>query len=478
MTILSDLHQLLGADGLLESGLDRYVSEPRGRYHGRPLAVARPGSTEQVAELVRLCSKHRLAMVPQGGHTGLVGGGSALDSELIISFERMRAVRHLDTVDASVVVEAGCTLAALRDTVARAGLLYPLSLASEGTATIGGTLATNAGGNLTIRYGNSRAQVLGLEVVLASGEVLSELSPLRKDNSGFDLKHCFIGSEGTLGLITAACLALKPQPAQSVTAMAACADLERGLALLKRLRARLGETLSACEFMPELAMQFVLADQPGAAHPFAKPSAWYVLFQADSAIDGQGMEAAVMDALAHAHDEGLIDDAVVADSLSRAESLWALREGISAAQKHGGVSLKHDISLPVARIPAFLDQAQVALAEAVPGIRPCPFGHLGDGNIHFNLSQPEGMSAEAFRALEPDCNRIVFERVRALGGSIAAEHGVGLLRRDELQRGQALKVSLMQSLKQAWDPQGLFNPGKVVAATSRKAEQGGDQASA
>ena len=462
MNTLNELRALLGHDGLLESGLDRYVAEPRGRYHGRPLAVARPGSTEQVAALVRLCARHRLGMVPQGGHTGLVGGGSALDGELIISFERLRAVRNLDTVDASVVVEAGCTLGALREAAAQTGLLYPVSLASEGTATIGGTLATNAGGNLTIRYGNSRAQVLGLEVVLANGEVLSELSPLRKDNSGFDLKQCFIGSEGTLGLITAACLALKPQPAQSTTAMAACADLERGLALLKRLRAGLGETLSACEFMPELAMQFVLADQSAARHPFSQASAWYVLFQADSALEGSGLESAVMALLASAHEEGLIDNAVVADSLSRAEALWALREGISAAQKHGGVSLKHDISLPVARIPAFLEQAQAALAEAVPGIRPCPFGHLGDGNIHFNLSQPEGMSAEAFRALEPACNRIVFEQVRALGGSIAAEHGVGLLRRDELRHGQPLKVSLMRALKNAWDPQGLLNPGKVI----------------
>lgn len=475
MSTLKELRALLGREGLLESGLDRYVTEPRGRFHGRPLAVARPASTEQVSQLVEFCSQHCLAIVPQGGHTGLVGGGSALNGELIISFERMRAIRNLDAVDASVVVEAGCPLGELRARVAEAGLLYPVSLASEGTATIGGTLATNAGGNLTLRYGNSRAQVLGLEVVLASGQVLSELSPLRKDNSGFDLKQCFIGSEGTLGLITAACLALKPQPAQSVTAMAACADLERGLALLKRLRAGLGETLSACEFMPERAMQFVLADQPAARHPFAQPSAWYVLFQVDSALAGHGLEPAVMAVLGEAHDQGLIDNAVVADSLARTDALWALREGISAAQKHGGVSLKHDISLPVARIPAFLDQVLAALAEAVPGIRPCPFGHLGDGNIHFNLSQPEGMSAEAFRVLEPECNRIVFERVRALGGSIAAEHGVGLLRRDELGRGQPLKVSLMQALKQAWDPQGLFNPGKVMAVAA--ADAGSDQAS-
>jgi FAD/FMN-containing dehydrogenase len=467
--LIERLKDLLGAEAVLGSDddIERYVSEPRGRFHTRPLAVARPDSVEQVSRLIRFCRQERLPMIAQGGHTGLVGGGAAANgTEVIVSLDRMRRVRSIDEADGSMVVEAGCPLAVVREAAEARGLMYPVSLASEGTATIGGTIATNAGGNLTIRYGNTRRQVLGLELVLADGRCFSELSPLRKDNSGFDLKQLFIGSEGTLGIITAAALALVPQPRQQVTALAATARLDDGLALLAHTRGALGETLSACEFMPRLAMDFVLEHLETARDPFERSWPWYVLIQADSALPGHWLETAVLEILQAAADRSIAGDVVVADGAARAAELWRLREAISPAQRAGGVSLKHDIAVPVGRIPAFVASAEQALAEAVPGIRPCIFGHLGDGNLHFNLTQPRDLSAEDFRALEPVCNRIVFDRIREHQGSIAAEHGIGILRRDELAAGQPLKVELMRRLKKALDPEGLLNPGKVLQGTS------------
>jgi D-lactate dehydrogenase (cytochrome) len=461
---LSPLEELLGPGGLIRDreGIQPYCEEPRGRFHGQPIAVACPRTTAQLARVVGLCARQKIAMIPQGGRTGLVGGASALAGELIISLERLRALRCIDPVDGSLVVEAGATLGQVRAWAAEQGLRYPVSLASEGTASIGGTIATNAGGNLTIRYGNTRQQVLGLEAVLPDGRVFSELTPLRKDNSGYDLKQLLIGSEGTLGIITAACLRLVPAPRQSVTALLACDSLDMGLALLRQLRAAFGETLSACEFMPRLAMEFVLADQVSARDPLESPRPWYVLLQLDSSLAGDGLVQAAKGELTRLVEQGLARDGVVAESDAQAVELWRLREGISWAQKQGGVSLKHDIAVPVARIPDFMARVLPALEAAVPGIRPCVFGHLGDGNLHFNLSQPEGWSAEEFRETEPRCNRIVFDQVRAFGGSIASEHGVGQLRRDELAQGQPLKVELMKRVKMSLDPRGLMNPGKVI----------------
>jgi len=464
--VIAQLQKLLDSDGLLLPGddLTRYTREPRGRYQGRPLAVVRPKDTDQLAEVVRCCAGQGVAMVAQGGHTGLVGGAAVPDDgrQLIISLERLNRVRSVDVADASLVVEAGCTLAAVQHAALDHGLVYPLSLASEGTATIGGTIATNAGGNLTIRHGNTRAQILGLEVVLADGRIYRDLSAMRKDNSGYDLKQWFIGSEGTLGIITAATLALQPAPRQSVTAMVAVESLTNGLSLLARLRDGLGESLSACEFMPRLAMDYVLDHLPQARDPFASQHAWYVLVQADTSTAGDWLEPAALTILTRALDDKLVDDAVVADSQTRAAQLWRLRESISAAQGTGGVSLKHDIAVPVGAIPAFVEVTSAQLSAAVPGIRPCIFGHLGDGNLHFNLSQPHGMPADDFRACEPACNRIVFDQVRQFGGSIAAEHGIGLLRVEQLAQGQPLKAELMRRIKDALDPDNLFNPGKVL----------------
>jgi FAD/FMN-containing dehydrogenase len=466
-SLIPALQRLLGADGVIaaDGELERFVTEPRGRFGDRPAAVVRPATTQQVAAVVAVCREHGAAMIPQGGNTGLVGGQSVRDAsrEVIISLERMREIRSVDAEGASLVAEAGCPLARVQDAAGIAGLMFPMSLASEGTATIGGNIATNAGGHLTVRYGNMRQQVLGLEVVLADGRILDGLSALRKDNAGYDLKQLFIGSEGTLGIVTAASLQLAPQPRQSMTAFIGAPDLPATLSLLRLLRRHLGETVSALELMPRLALDFVLDYLPDAHDPLGGVHPWYLLLQADTALAGDWLREACLQALECAADEGVATDAVIAGSEAQAESLWQLREAISPAQKTGGVSLKHDISVPVERIPEFVESTCAALEQRVPGIRPCVFGHVGDGNLHFNLSQPEHLSADAFRALEADCNAIVFDAVVACRGSIAAEHGIGRLRAAELaERADPVRLDLMRRLKRALDPEGLLNPGKVL----------------
>lgn len=458
----------MGADGLLlpEQDLSRYEHEWRGRYASRALAVARPADVQQLSRLVALCAERRVPMVPQGGNTGLVGGAVARGEreELIISLERMRRIRQLDVDAATLSVEAGCTLEHASASVAEAGLRLPLALASGGSATIGGVLATNAGGNQTLRFGNARAMVLGLEAVFADGRIWHGLSGLRKDNSGYELAQLLVGSEGTLAIISAASLALQPLPQQSETAWLALDSAAAAVRVLRRLRKDLGETLTAFELMPAQALRFVLAYLESAPCPVDAQSPWHVLLECDSTMTGEWLQAALLDSLQAALAAGEISDAVLASGSAQCAAFWRLRESIPAAQKLGGLSLKHDISVPIAAIPSFIETTLAELRERVPGIRPCVFGHVGDGNLHFNLSQPPALSAAAFQALEEEINECVFSRVLEFGGSIAAEHGVGLLRRERLARSaDPAALETMQRIKRALDPLNLMNPGKVLA---------------
>lgn len=467
--LLRCLRHRLGAGAVLEPGseaIERYLREPRARFGEMPLAVVRPADTGQVEEVVHLCRDRGVPMVPQGGRTGTVGGGvpASAGREVIVSLGRMNRIRAVDRAGACIEVEAGCSLSTLCRAAEQIGLVFPVSLASEGSATIGGNIATNAGGHLTLRYGNMRSQVLGLEAVLADGRRYDGLKALRKDNTGYAIDQLLIGSEGTLGIVTAAVLALQPAASQSVTVMAAVESLPAAVGLLGELRAGLGETLSAFELIPRQAMDFVLAYLPDASDPFDRRHNWYVLIQADTAIRGDWLQTAALEVFERSRQQGLILALVAATGGRQSVALWRLREAISPAQTLGGVSLKHDISLPVHALAEFYEAAVRALTEAIPGLRPCVFGHLGDGNLHFNLSQPEAMDAEAFRALEPLCNRIVFDLVARYRGSIAAEHGIGVLRRDQLGRYiDPGKLQAMRQIKAALDPDGLFNPGKLLA---------------
>lgn len=464
---LAHLRAALGTDGLLlpDQDLSRYEREWRGRFASQAMAVARPADLAQLAATVRLCADHRLPMVPQGGNTGLVGGAVAQGEreQVIISLERLRRVRAVDKDNACLIAEAGCTLEQAQAAASEAGFRVPLALASGGSATIGGVLATNAGGNETLRFGNARAMVLGLEAVFADGRSWSGLSSLRKDNAGYALAQLLVGSEGTLAIISAASLALQPLPQQSETAWLAVDSPAAALALLRRLRKDLGETLTAFELMPAQAMQFVLAYLDRAACPVDPHAAWHVLLECDSSTSGDWLRLALLKALEGALKAGEVAAAVLATSAHQRREFWHLRESISDAQKVGGLSLKHDISVPTAAIPSFIAVTLEELQAQVPGIRPCVFGHLGDGNLHFNLSRPETISDESFRAMEGAINQRVFARVRAAGGSIAAEHGIGLLRRELLAASaDQTAYAAMQRIKQALDPLHVLNPGKVL----------------
>lgn len=464
--ILETLRRGLDEPGLVlpDGDIERYVEEPRQRWTSRPVAVVRPRNTAEVAWIVERCREHQLALVTRGGGTGTVGGASMTGpAELLLSLDRMRAVREMNVEAATLTVEAGVALESARAVAHEHDLEVPLWLASGGSATLGGIVATNAGGNTTIRYGNARRMVLGVEAVLADGRVLDLLSGLRKDNTGYDLTGLLVGSEGTLGIITAVTLALVPRPAQRVTAWCALESPAAAVRLLARCRRQFGETLTAFELMPRFAVELVLAHRPELRDPLDQSAPWQVLLEADSAIAGDWLEDAVIAQLAEAEQAGEIEAAVLARSGAEADVLWALRESISPAQRRAGASIKHDISVPIAAIPDMIERTLTELAALVPGIRPCVFGHVGDGNLHFNLSRPVALDDAAFRALETAVNRIVFDRVQALGGSIAAEHGIGQFRVGELaMRADPVKLELLHRIKHALDPDDLLNPGKLV----------------
>ncbi|MFO1329920.1 MAG: FAD-binding oxidoreductase [Rubrivivax sp.] len=463
------LEALAGAVGreqlLCDGDLSAYERDWRRRWHGRALAVVRPGSTDEVAAVVRTCAALGLSLVPQGGNTGLVGGGvpDASGTQVLLSLQRLNRIRAVDNANLALVAEAGCVLQTVQEAAAAQGLMFPLSLAAEGSCTIGGNLATNAGGTQVLRYGNARALCLGLEVVTADGDVWDGLSGLRKDNTGYDLRDLFIGSEGTLGIITAATLALTPQPAAVTTALAACDSVRSALALLDLARSRLGAGLTGFELMNRFSLDLVARHFPALPMPLAGAPWTVLLEQSDNEGEAQArarFEALLGDAL----ERGVIGDAVVAESIAQSRALWHVRESIPLAQAEEGLNIKHDIALPVSAIPAFVEQTDAALQTYRPGVRLVDFGHMGDGNLHYNVQAPPGEDGAAFLAEhEHAINGIVYDAVQRFGGSISAEHGVGVLKRDELlQRKSPVAMAMMRALKLAFDPAGRLNPGRVV----------------
>lgn len=442
-----------------------YLTDWRGRYTGRAIAVVKPGNTREAADVVRICASARVPMVPQGGNTGLCGGATPLaDGEsVVISMARMNRIRAVDGANNALVAEAGCTLAVVQQAAEAASRLFPLSLASEGSCLVGGNISTNAGGVQVLRYGNMRELVLGVEVVLPDGRIWDGLRALRKDNTGYDLKQLFIGAEGTLGIVTAAALKLFPRPRSSATAWVAVPDPQAAVALLALLRDRCGERVNAFELVGRPALELVLRHIPAMRAPLAGAHDWHVLVEVADALDGAALDDMLERAIAGAIETGLAVDGAVASSLGQARALWSLRENISEAQKIEGVSIKHDVSVPVSRIPEFLQRARAALTAIWPDVRIVAFGHIGDGNLHYNLSMPGAVDNAGFVARTGEVNRIVHDLVAALNGSISAEHGIGQLKRDENARYKSdVELDLMWTVKRALDPHGLMNPGKVV----------------
>ena len=464
--LLDALRSVVGEANLLTGGdLSAFEIDWRKRWRGKALAVVRPGTTAEVAAIVRACAAAGVAIVPQGGNTGLVGAGvpDASGTQVLLSLTRMNRIRELDRANLTLTVEAGCVLQAVQQAATDAGLLFPLSLAAEGSCTIGGNLATNAGGTQVLRYGNARALCLGLEAVTAAGEVWHGLAGLRKDNTGYDLRDLLIGSEGTLAIITAATLALHPRPAATMTALAACATLDGCVALLAAAQRRLGPGLTGFEVMNAFSLALVARHFPQLRQPLpAGP--WTVLVELSDNEGESHARAQFEGLLADALAAGTIGDAAVAESLAQSGSMWHLRESIPLAQSEEGLNIKHDIALPVSRIPAFCAATDAALAARWPGVRLVNFGHLGDGNLHYNVQAPEGADAAAFlRDDEHEVNQVVFDAVAAHAGSISAEHGIGALKRDELAlRKDPTALAMMRAIKHALDPQGLLNPGRVL----------------
>jgi FAD/FMN-containing dehydrogenase len=442
-----------------------YLVERRDLFHGRTPIVLRPGSADEVAAIARLANETRTPIVPQGGNTGLVGGQVPDNSgtEVVVSLSRLDKIRSVDPEADAMIAEAGVVLADAQAAAEAADRLLPLSLAAEGSCEIGGNVATNAGGTAVLAYGNTRDLVLGLEVVLASGEVWNGLRTLRKDNTGYDLKNLFIGSEGTLGIITAAALKLFPRPRSVGTALIGLASPEAALALLHRARAIAGHALTSFELMSRLGIDFVLSHLPGSRDPLATRHEWYVLLEVSSGrSDGEArdlVEAIFVDA----SEAGLIEDGVRAETVEQARAIWHIRHGLPDVQAFEGGSIKHDVSVPVAAVPELIARGSERVRAMIPAIRPVPFGHLGDGNIHFNFTQPPEMDKAAFLGRWQEVNAAVHEIVGELGGSISAEHGIGQLKRSLLPRFKdAVELDLMRKIKATLDPNGILNPGKVL----------------
>jgi len=467
MTLEDELRGLLGPTQVLTEGdLSAYELDWRQRSRGRARAVVRPGSTAEVAAVVQACARHGASLVPQGGNTGLVGGSvpDASGHQVLLSLKRLDRIREVDAANLTLTAEAGCVLQTVQEAADGAGLLFPLSLAAEGSCTIGGNLATNAGGTAVLRYGNARDLCLGLEVVGADGAIWNGLSGLRKDNTGYDLRHLYIGSEGTLGIITAATLKLYPRPAAISTAWATLPTLEAAVGLLQRAQAHLGSALTGFEVMNEHALGLVRQHFPALRQPLGAAPWTVLLEQSDS--EGELHAAARFEGLLEAAIEsGQVSDAAVAGSLEQSRSMWHLRESIPLAQGLEGLNVKHDIALPVSRVAAFVAATDAALQRRWPGVRLVDFGHLGDGNLHYNVQAPPDTPADVFlRELEAPINTLVYDAVMAHGGSISAEHGIGALKRDKLaQLKSPVALATMRAIKQALDPMGRLNPGRLLA---------------
>ncbi|MCW3473150.1 FAD-binding oxidoreductase [Limobrevibacterium gyesilva] len=466
-TLLAQLRAIVGERGLLTDPTDTapYAEDWRHLYRGRTPAVVRPADVAELAAVMRACAAAGVPVVPQGGNTSMVGGAVPAEdgSEIVVSLARMHRIRDVDAVDLTLTIEAGATLKAAQNAAAEAGCLLPLSIGSEGTAQVGGILATNAGGNNTVRYGNARDMVLGLEVVLPDGQVWNGLRRLRKDNTGYCLRQLFVGAEGTLGIIAAAVLKLVPRPRETEVALCAVPSPEAALQLFTRFQGHDPAAVQAFEYMSGMGMSFVLKHIPGASLPLAAPAAHYALVELATPRPNAGLRAAMEQVLEGALEAGIVADAVIAESDGQRAALWRLREEHSEAQKREGASVKNDVSVPVSKVPELIRRASEACARLMPGIRVVPFGHMGDGNIHFNLEQPVDMDAAAFLARDHEIMDTVCVVVRDLGGSFSAEHGVGKLKPYMMPewRGGA-ELELMQRIKHAIDPGNLMNPGKVL----------------
>ncbi|MGH8496878.1 MAG: FAD-binding oxidoreductase [Gammaproteobacteria bacterium] len=462
------IRAIVGERGWISAAdqLEPYLIEWRGLYRGATPLLVRPADTAQVAAVVGICATARIGLVPQGGNTGLCGGAvpSPDGNQILLSLERMTRVRGIDAANFTMTVDAGCVLADIQRAAAEAGRYFPLSLAAEGSCRIGGNLSTNAGGVNVLRYGVMRDLVLGLEVVLPDGRIWNGLRTLRKNTFGYDLKQLFIGAEGTLGIITGAVLELFPQPRSIATAWLALRDLSAAVELLAAAREKTGDALSAFEILPRLGLELVLEHIPRTSDPLTGPHDWYALLElAETAEEGSAERKLerLLEALMAA---GIVADGVIAASGAQRTALWSLRESMSEAQKLEGGSIKHDIAVPVSAVPDFIRAATRAVEARLPGVRVVAFGHAGDGNVHFNLSQPPAMDRTAFLGRWQEFNRIVHDIVIEFGGTIAAEHGVGRLKRDELAHyADPLELELMRRLKQTLDPQGIMNPGKVFS---------------
>jgi len=454
--IVGDKHALTDA-----SDIAPYVTEERDLFHGRSPLVLRPGSTAEVCEICKLANTHKIALVPQGGNTGLVGGQTPHHGEVVVSLRRLDKIRELDAASNTMTCEAGVILQVAQQRAGEVDRLFPLSLGAEGSCTIGGNLSTNAGGTTALAYGVAREMALGVEVVLADGRVMNLLSKLKKDNTGYDLRNLFIGAEGTLGIITAAVLKLFPKPRAIETAFVGLVSPARALKLLSLSQNEAAGRLTSFELLSEIAVDFSLRHGIKVRDPLQAKHPWYVLMELTSPRDDA--RATLEAILTKALQDEIIDDAVIAVNLSQRQAFWKLRDEMSAAQKPEGGSIKHDISVPVAAVPDFIAEADAAVVKLIPGSRPVPFGHLGDGNIHYNVSQPVGADTADFLSRWHEVNKVVFDIVLTMGGSISAEHGIGVLKRDELPDVKdKTAIELMRAVKALLDPNGIMNPGKVL----------------